>query len=66
MSLTANQALNELDKFPAFRRELAELLILGQAYSQDTKQHYCIGMIVDKAARLGSMLALRDSLEAQS
>jgi hypothetical protein len=63
MSVTANQALNELDKFPAFRRELADLLVLGQAYASDPKQFYCIGMIVEKAARLGSMLALRESME---
>jgi hypothetical protein len=66
MSLTANQALNELDKFPAFRRDLEQLLVLGKEYAADTRQTCYIGMIVDKAARLGSMLALRDSMEAQA
>ena len=64
--MTANQALNELDKFPTFRAELAELLELGRELSR-TEDFAEIGTLsgklIGKAARLGSMMSLRDALD---
>lgn len=60
---TALQALSELDKFPKFRAELAEVLEMGRELSRNPRDFKLIGKIAGSVAALGASIELRDALE---
>ena len=62
--MTANQALNELDKFPAFRAELARALEFSRELATNPAKLVYAGEILIVMQRLGSMLAVRDAVDS--
>lgn len=60
--MNAIQALAELDRHPAFKRELAELLELGRELAK-LESWMRLGQAEEKLARLGAQIELRDSLD---